>query len=74
MITLIMATAALLGVIVVAALVAILIFVMQIRRFLRQTLSALELAGEEAAGFAGRIQGIQHATLAAAGELTPVER
>ncbi len=73
MITLVMVTAALLGVIVVAALVAILIFVMQIRRFLRQTSSTLELASEGAARFAGRIQSIQHATLAAAGELAPVE-
>ncbi len=74
MITLIMATAAILGVIVVAALVAILIFVMQIRRFLRQTTSTLELASEGAERFAGRIEGIHHATLAAAGELAPVQR
>jgi Na+-transporting methylmalonyl-CoA/oxaloacetate decarboxylase gamma subunit len=71
--TLVVATAAMLGVTMVAALVAILIFVMHIRGFLAETSSALEVVDQRASRFAERLERIQPATHAAASHLARSE-
>jgi hypothetical protein len=66
-------TAALLALILVTALVAVLVFVMQTRAFMAQTSAALEVIDEGASRLANRLQRLQGATEAAAGELATAE-
>lgn len=73
MLTLAIATAAALGVIVVVALLVILVFLLEINRFMAGTSAALERVDEGAARFAGRIERIGCSTHAAANELTVPE-
>ena len=73
MLTLVIWTAAALGVIVVVALVAILIFVAEISRFMAETSAALERVDEGAVRFAERIERIGRSTRAAADELAAAE-
>ncbi len=69
MLTLIVATAAVLAVTLLAALGAVLIFLMQIRSFMVETSVALDVVNEGAGRLAQRLQGMQRATQAAASEL-----
>ncbi|MBW3581265.1 MAG: hypothetical protein KY431_09520 [Actinobacteria bacterium] len=62
-------TATLFAVTLVAALVAVLVFVTQIRGFMAETATALEATNEGASRLAGRLEGMQRATAAAASEL-----
>ncbi len=74
MLTLVALTASLLAVMLVAALVAVLMFVMQTRAFLAETSSALEAVDERASLLAACLERLQGATEAAAGGLEIAER
>ena len=69
MLTLVVVTAALLAVTLVAALVAVLVFVVHIRAFMADTSTALQVTNEGATRLAGHLEGMQRATRAAAREL-----
>ena len=69
MLTLVVLTAVLLAVTLVAALVAVLLFLVQIRAFVADTSVALEATNEGASRLAGRLEGMQRATAAAASGL-----
>ena len=71
MITLAVATAAVLAVVLVVALVVVLGFLFEIRRLVAQAADALEQTSAKAARFAGHLSGLQHNTSAAAAELPP---
>ncbi len=73
MLTLVAATAALLGLIVVVALAVILIFVTQIRPLVAETSAILEVVGERAGRLAERVERMRRATQAAASELAATE-
>lgn len=70
MLTVIVVTAVVLGVTLVVALVAVLVFVAEIRSFVADTAVTMETVDERATRLADRVQRIQHATAAAAGELS----
>ncbi len=74
MLTLVAATAALLGLIVVVALAVILIFVTQIRPLVAETSAILEVVGERAGRLAQRLERMRRATQAAASELAATEK
>ncbi len=74
MLTLVALTASLLAVMLVAALVAVLMFVMQTRAFLAETSAALEALEEGASRLAGRLERLQGATEVAARRLEIAER
>ncbi|MBW3555762.1 MAG: hypothetical protein KY454_02370 [Actinobacteria bacterium] len=73
MLTLVVLTAAFLAVTLVAAIVVILIFVLQIRAFMAETSAALDVVNVAAGRLAGRVERIQAATHAAANSLAPAE-
>jgi hypothetical protein len=68
--TLIVATAAVLGVTLVLALVAVLVFLFGIRGFLGETAAALDTIDERATRLAARVERVQQSTAAAARELS----
>ncbi len=70
MLTLVVVTAAVLALILVVGLVAILVFVTQIRGFIGETSAALDAVDEGATRLARRFEGVQQATAAAASELS----
>jgi hypothetical protein len=74
MVTLVTATAAVLGFTLVAGLVAIVVFLLQIRSLMAQTSVALGAVDEGASRLAGHLQRIQQSTGAAAAELAPADR
>ncbi len=69
MLTVVVVTATLFAVTLVAALVAVLVFVTQIRAFMAETATALEDTNEGASRLAGRLEGMQRAAAAAVSEL-----
>jgi hypothetical protein len=69
--TLVLATAASLGVILVVALLVVLGFLFEIRRLVGGAADAMEQAGTGTAQFAGQVSGLQRRTSAAAAELPP---
>jgi hypothetical protein len=71
MLTLVVATAAVLGAILVLALIAVLVFLTQIRAFIAQTATTLETVEQRAARLGGRVERVQQFTAAAARELPP---
>ncbi len=73
MVTLIAVTAAVLAAILVIALAAILIFVMQIRAFMADTSAALDVVNDRASRLARRLEHVQRSTRAAAVQLTQTE-
>ncbi len=73
MLTLVVATAAVLGVILIGALLAILVFAIQTGTFMAETAAALQVVDERARGIAARLERIQHAAHAAAGDLAATE-
>lgn len=73
MLTLIVATAAVLAVTLLAALGAVLIFLIQIRSFMAETSVALDLVNEGGRRLAQRLEVMQRATQAAASELAAAE-
>jgi Na+-transporting methylmalonyl-CoA/oxaloacetate decarboxylase gamma subunit len=68
--TLVVATAAVLGMTLVLALVAVLVFLLEIRGFLAETAAALDTVDERAMRLAGRVEHVQQSTAAAAGVLS----
>jgi Na+-transporting methylmalonyl-CoA/oxaloacetate decarboxylase gamma subunit len=68
--TLVVVTAAVLGMTLVVALIAVLAFLSQIRRFLGDTAATLESIDHRANRLAERVGRIQQVTRAAAGELS----
>ncbi len=73
MLTLVVATAAALGVILIGALLAILAFAVQTGTFIAETAAALQVVEDRARGIATRLQRMQHATHAAAGDVAATE-
>ncbi|MDP9402598.1 MAG: hypothetical protein M3P85_04535 [Actinomycetota bacterium] len=73
MVTLVVATAAVLGVTLVGALVAVVFFVTQMRAFMAEVSAALDVVDEGTSRLAGHLEGMQRATQAAAGELAAAE-
>lgn len=73
MLTLVIATAAILGVILVVALAVILIFLVETKRFMGEAAAALERVDQGAARFAGRMERIARSTQAAARQLAAAE-
>ncbi len=73
MLTLVVATAAALGVILIGTLLAVLVFAIQTGTLIAETAAALQVVDERARGIAGRLERIQHATHVAAGDLTATE-
>ncbi len=71
MLTLVVATAAVLAVILVGGLVAVLIFVTEIRRFVAEAAMTLEATGNRASRLAAHLQRVQQSTATAASELSP---
>lgn len=69
MLTLVVGTAAVLAVTLLAGLVAVVIFLTEIRAFLADTAATLEAVDDGATRLAGRLQRVQRATEAAASEL-----
>jgi Na+-transporting methylmalonyl-CoA/oxaloacetate decarboxylase gamma subunit len=69
MLTLVMATAAVLGATLVLALIAVLVFLTEIRSFMAQTAATLETVEQRATRLAGRVERVQQSTAAAAREL-----
>ncbi|WP_219415988.1 hypothetical protein [Pseudonocardia nigra] len=69
MLMLVVGTAAVLAVTLVAGLVAIVVFLTEIRTFLADTAATLEAVDEGATRLSGRLQRVQRATAAAAREL-----
>ncbi|MDP9386946.1 MAG: hypothetical protein M3Q48_03205 [Actinomycetota bacterium] len=74
MLTLVVVTAAVLGVALIAALVAALIFVTRIRSCMVETSAALSVVDDGASRLAGRLQRMQHAVHTAASELAGAEK
>ncbi len=70
MLTLVVATAAVLGVTLVLGVIAVVGFLIPIRRFLRDTAMALEAIDEPATRLAGRVARIQESTRAAASRVS----
>jgi hypothetical protein len=68
--TLIVATAAVLGATLVLALVTVLVFLFGIRGFLAETVATLDTVDERATRLAARVEHVQQATAAAARELS----
>lgn len=68
MLTLVLVTAAVLGVTLVVGLVAALVFLVKIRRFATDTHAALVVVAERGGGLAGRLDGVRDGTEAAASE------
>ncbi len=73
MLTLVVLTAGFLAVTLMAALVAILIFVMQIGGFMAETAAALDVVGEGTGRLGQHLERIQRVIQAAASELAPAE-
>lgn len=73
MLTMVAWTAAVLGVALLAGLVAVLVFLVEIRRFVAETSITLLVVNERASQLAGRVQRIQQSTCAAASSLAPQE-
>ncbi len=73
MLTLVVGTAAVLGVTLVGALVVILVFAVQIGAFMAETSVALDVANEGASRLVRRVERMQGAIEAAASELAPAE-
>jgi hypothetical protein len=67
--TLVAVTAALLAVTLVVGLIAAVVWLVKIRRFVADTSAALVVAAERAGLVAGRLARVQRATGAAAGDL-----
>jgi Na+-transporting methylmalonyl-CoA/oxaloacetate decarboxylase gamma subunit len=67
--TLVAVTAAVLGVTLVLALIAVLVFLIGIRSFVVETAEMLETVDERASRLAARVEGVQRSTAAAAREL-----
>jgi hypothetical protein len=67
--TLVVATAAMLGVALVLALVAVLVFLFGIRGFLADTAATLDTVDERACRLAARVERVQQSTAAASREL-----
>ncbi len=74
MLTLVVVTAAVLGVTLVLALIAVLTFLIGIRGFLVETASALDTVEERATRLAARIERVQQSTAAAARGLSAGSR
>ncbi len=74
MLTLVLATAAVLGATLVLALIAVLVFLTEIRGFMAQTASTLETIEQRATRLAGRVERVQQSTAAAARELSTGRR
>ncbi len=70
MLTLVVATAAVLGAALVLALIAVLVFLIGIRGFLAETAVALDTVEERATRLAARVERVQQSTAAAARELS----
>ncbi len=70
MLTLVLVTAAVLGAALVLALIAVLVFLTEIRAVMAQTATALDTVEQRATRLAGRIQRVQQSTAAAARELS----
>ncbi len=73
MVPLVLATAAVLAVTLLAALAAVLIFVMQISAFVAETSVGLEVVNEGASRLAQRLERMQRSTHAAASQLAVAE-
>jgi uncharacterized membrane protein len=69
MATLVMATAAVLGATLVLALIAVLVYLTEIRAFMAQTATILDTVEQRATRLAGRVERVQQSTAAAAREL-----
>lgn len=69
MITLVLATAGVLGLTLIAALVVVLIFSIETGTFIADAAAALEVAAERAGRLAERFERIQRVTQAAASEI-----
>jgi hypothetical protein len=67
--TLVVATAAVLGAALVLALIAVLPFLIGIRGFLAETAATLDTVDERATRLAARVERVQRSTAAAAREL-----
>jgi uncharacterized protein YoxC len=67
---LVVATAAVLGAALVLALIAVLVFLIGIRRFLAETAVALDTVDERATRLASRVERVQQSTAAAARKLS----
>lgn len=74
MVTLVVLTAAFVAVTLVVGLVTVLIFVLQIRAFISETSTALDLVDERASRLAGHLERLQVATHAAASRLALAEK
>lgn len=74
MTTLVVATGAVLALVLVVALLAVVGFLFGIRRLVRETAEALEQAGPGTARLAAHLSGLQGATSAAAAQLPPAKR
>jgi hypothetical protein len=72
--TLVLATAAVLAVVLVVGLVVVLVFLTEIRRLMADTASALEVVDRGTARLGSRLARVQAATAEAAGELPPGHR
>jgi Na+-transporting methylmalonyl-CoA/oxaloacetate decarboxylase gamma subunit len=72
--TLVAATAAVLGATLVLALIAVLVFLIGIRGFLAETAATLDTVEERATRLAARIERVQGSTAAAARELSTRRR
>ncbi len=70
MLTLVVATAAVLGATLVLALIAVLVFLIGIRGLLAEAAATLETVDERATRLAGRVDRMQASTAAAAHELS----
>ncbi len=69
MLTLVVVTASLLGVILVTAVVTVLVFAMQTLAFMAETSAGLEVVEQRATRLVGRLERLQGATEAAASQL-----
>jgi hypothetical protein len=67
---LVVVTAAVLAVTLVVGLVAVMVFLTEIRAFLRDTAAILDAVEERATRLAGRIERVQHSTHLAASTLS----
>ena len=67
--TVVVVTATLFAVTLLAALMVVLVFVTQIRAFMAETSTALEVTNDGASRLAGLLEGMQRATAAAVSEL-----